>query len=183
MSEEPSVSGCPAPESAAAIIGLVNSRPRGDRPDRLATPRDAALALGAVLPIDDTLSFEQLERLRALREAIVGTLAADSAPDSRAAAWASVNALTVDAPLRAIFAESGSPALEQAAGDPIVGRIAIALWELMTLAKWSRLRLCANEGCGVLFYDATRSNTQRWHSYERCGNRSNVAAFRARTAV
>jgi predicted RNA-binding Zn ribbon-like protein len=29
-------------------------------------------------------------------------------------------------------------------------------------------------------YDTTRSRTQRWHSYELCGNRANVAAFRAR---
>ncbi|MCU1658127.1 MAG: zinc finger protein [Pseudonocardiales bacterium] len=29
---------------------------------------------------------------------------------------------------------------------------------------------------------STRSRTRRWHSYEMCGNRTNVAAHRARTA-
>lgn len=43
-----------------------------------------------------------------------------------------------------------------------------------------RIRVCANDGCRAVFYDTTRSRTQRWHSYELCGNRANVAAFRAR---
>ena len=44
---------------------------------------------------------------------------------------------------------------------------------------WSRVRLCALEACHSAFYDATRSRTQRWHSYAMCGNRTNVAAHRA----
>ncbi|WIX80405.1 CGNR zinc finger domain-containing protein [Amycolatopsis carbonis] len=28
--------------------------------------------------------------------------------------------------------------------------------------------------------DTTRSHTRRWHSYELCGNRANVASHRAR---
>ncbi|MEO3773386.1 CGNR zinc finger domain-containing protein [Micromonospora sp. B9E7] len=42
------------------------------------------------------------------------------------------------------------------------------------------MRICGNEMCSHVFYDTTRSRTQRWHSYERCGNRTNVAAYRAR---
>ncbi len=33
---------------------------------------------------------------------------------------------------------------------------------------------------GHAFYNATRSQTQRWHSYAVCGNRSNVATYRRR---
>ncbi len=36
--------------------------------------------------------------------------------------------------------------------------------------------------CDEVFYDTTRSRTRRWHSYESCGNRANVSAYRARTA-
>ncbi|MDT5029510.1 MAG: hypothetical protein QOE61_5936, partial [Micromonosporaceae bacterium] len=46
--------------------------------------------------------------------------------------------------------------------------------------RWTRLHLCANDVCRVAFYDASRSRTQRWHSYETCGNRANAAAHRAR---
>jgi predicted RNA-binding Zn ribbon-like protein len=45
-----------------------------------------------------------------------------------------------------------------------------------------RLRLCAADGCGLIFFDESRSNNRRWCSMQRCGNRSKVRAHRARTA-
>ena len=55
-----------------------------------------------------------------------------------------------------------------------------AVADILRDGTWKRMRVCANDGCRAVFYDATRSRTQRWHSYELCGNRANVAAFRAR---
>ncbi|MFF4955535.1 CGNR zinc finger domain-containing protein [Streptomyces sp. NPDC001222] len=52
--------------------------------------------------------------------------------------------------------------------------------ELMADGTWSRIRVCDNEGCRHVFYDTTRSRTQRWHSYATCGNRTNVASYGAR---
>ncbi|MFD9007044.1 CGNR zinc finger domain-containing protein [Streptomyces sp. NPDC059582] len=52
--------------------------------------------------------------------------------------------------------------------------------EMIADGTWQRIRACANEDCAHAFYDTTRSRTQRWHSYEDCGNRTNVAAYRAR---
>jgi predicted RNA-binding Zn ribbon-like protein len=72
--------------------------------------------------------------------------------------------------------------LRQVTGDPVVGRIVQDVATLITTGNWSRLRYCANEVGGAVFYDTTRSRTRRWHSYEYCGNRTNVAAYRARNA-
>jgi predicted RNA-binding Zn ribbon-like protein len=65
-------------------------------------------------------------------------------------------------------------------GASAVGSVVRAVAELIATDRFSRIRLCANEDCSHALYDGTRSRTQRWHSYEVCGNRANVAAYRAR---
>jgi predicted RNA-binding Zn ribbon-like protein len=42
-----------------------------------------------------------------------------------------------------------------------------------------RLRRCARPECGLLFYDSTRSGTQRWHSEVPCGWRERQRRRRA----
>ena len=75
---------------------------------------------------------------------------------------------------------AGTVELRQATGDPELGRVAAQIAELVRSGRWSRLKLCANTKCGAAFYDTSRSRTRRWHSFEVCGNRHNVAAYRAR---
>jgi predicted RNA-binding Zn ribbon-like protein len=67
--------------------------------------------------------------------------------------------------------------------DAILGALIADLHRAVSSGSWRRVRLCAYEPCNAAFYDATRSQTQRWHSYEVCGNRANVAAFRRRAAA
>ncbi len=43
----------------------------------------------------------------------------------------------------------------------------------------ARLRQCARKNCTLLFYDATRPGTQRWHSESPCGQRERQDRFRA----
>ena len=44
----------------------------------------------------------------------------------------------------------------------------------------SRLRRCARTQCGLVFYDATRSRTRRWHAEDPCGWRERQQARRHR---
>ena len=44
-----------------------------------------------------------------------------------------------------------------------------------------RIRGCAAEDCGMVFYDGSRSNNRRWCSMQRCGNRAKVRAHRLRS--
>ena len=44
----------------------------------------------------------------------------------------------------------------------------------------SRLRRCARPECTLVFYDVTRSATQRWHSERPCGLRERLRRHRAR---
>jgi predicted RNA-binding Zn ribbon-like protein len=54
--------------------------------------------------------------------------------------------------------------------------------ELFACHPSDRIRECAADDCGLIFYDESRSNNRRWCSMQRCGNRAKVRAHRARTS-
>jgi predicted RNA-binding Zn ribbon-like protein len=51
--------------------------------------------------------------------------------------------------------------------------------ELFTPQQRERIRACAADDCGLVFYDESRSNNRRWCSMKRCGNRAKVRTHRA----
>ena len=51
--------------------------------------------------------------------------------------------------------------------------------DLFAAKERERIRLCADETCGLVFYDESRSNNRRWCSMKRCGNRAKVRTHRA----
>jgi hypothetical protein len=171
------------PPAAAAVVGLLNSRPHATPllPDTLENPQIGA---GILRPFGlsgaETPTPKQLGRVRVLRSALMATVEADDPPGA-ASAWADVDAQTTDLLFRYTFAGTGQTGLRQMSGDQIVGGIVRAVTDLLAANHWTRIRACANDLCSHVFYDATRSHTQRWHSYETCGNRINVAAHRARS--
>jgi hypothetical protein len=171
------------PAAAVAVVGLLNSRPHATPllPDTLENPQIGA---GILRPFGlsgaETPTPEQLGRVRALRSALMAIVETDDPPGA-ALAWADVDAQTTDLFFRYTFAATGQPGLRQVSGDPIVGGVIRAVTGLLAANQWSRIRTCANDLCSHVFYDATRSRTQRWDSYETCGNRINVAAHRARS--
>ncbi|MDH6679436.1 putative RNA-binding Zn ribbon-like protein [Rhodococcus sp. LBL1] len=169
--------------SVAILVDLLNSQPHGTAglfPDQLEEPARAEEVLRpfgqpeGVAPTPDRVAA--VGRLRATLVDIV------AAPDAvgRASGWAELDALTSSVALRQDFSVDGTVELRQIGGDPVVGAISLAVAELVTDGTWNRVRACDNERCRHVFYDTTRSRTQRWHSYETCGNRRNVAAYRAR---
>jgi predicted RNA-binding Zn ribbon-like protein len=46
----------------------------------------------------------------------------------------------------------------------------------------ARLRRCQRSACDLVFYDTTRSGTQRWHAESPCGNRERQRRHRAAAA-
>jgi predicted RNA-binding Zn ribbon-like protein len=108
--------------------------------------------------------------------AVVG----ESSATDTAQAWTALTQQASEVTLRQTFSTPGKVELSQVTGDPVIGRITLTVAELIASGNWSRIRACANPLCNHVFYDTTRSRTQRWDSYEVCGNRANVAAYRAR---
>jgi predicted RNA-binding Zn ribbon-like protein len=45
-----------------------------------------------------------------------------------------------------------------------------------------RVRQCDASDCQLVFYDDSRAGSRRWCSMQRCGNRSKVRAYRARSS-
>jgi predicted RNA-binding Zn ribbon-like protein len=45
---------------------------------------------------------------------------------------------------------------------------------------WDRLRMCAAEDCGWIFFDASRNGRGRWCATRVCGNRLRTRNYRAR---
>lgn len=62
-----------------------------------------------------------------------------------------------------------------------------ALFQLLLIIRtaqedgtWSRLRVCANDGCRWSFYDRSRNQQGHWCDMAQCGNRLKNREFRAR---
>ncbi|GAA3855570.1 CGNR zinc finger domain-containing protein [Amycolatopsis tucumanensis] len=49
--------------------------------------------------------------------------------------------------------------------------LALETWRLLQFEDLTRLRRCADEGCGWLFLDRSRNGSRRWCSSADCGNR------------
>jgi predicted RNA-binding Zn ribbon-like protein len=167
------------PAAGAAIVQLLNSRPHAIHADRLDDAAHAAGILRQLTPgVGETPAMEEV---RALRDDLVAIVLAQE-PSIAERGWREFTARTSGVTLQQDFSAGGGVTMRQVSGDPVVGAIARAVAELVSSGQWSRVRFCANPGCEGAFFDTTRSRTQRWDSYETCGNRSNVAAYRARRA-
>lgn len=64
--------------------------------------------------------------------------------------------------------------------DWLLAAIARSAAEIIAEGPSTRLRVCSNPSCGLLFYDVSRTKRRRWCSMSRCGNRNKVAAFSRR---
>jgi predicted RNA-binding Zn ribbon-like protein len=167
------------PARAEAVVDLLNSRPYASMTDKLDDPGRAADVLRPFGHRAGTPSAEQVELVRALRSDLIAVL---GAPDAAAAerAWTAFTAATSSVTFQHEFSGAGQVGLHQVSGDAVAARIVLDVADLVSTGTWNRLRMCANDRCTEVFYDTTRSRTRRWHSYEICGNRTNVAAYRAR---
>ena len=172
------------PVEAQRLIGFLNSRARSEHPDGLASRESAAALLDSVGLDGGSLDDVGLERLRRLRDLLAVLADRDVGAGGRSAAWDAVNDIAAGVPTVVRFVSDDESAVRPAGEgvDAIVGALIADLDRAVTSGSWKRVRLCAYEPCKSAFYDATKSRTQRWHSYEVCGNRANVASYRRRAA-
>jgi predicted RNA-binding Zn ribbon-like protein len=177
--------GSKPPVEARRLIGFLNSRPRGGHPDALAGGESAAALLDSLGLGAGSLDDVGLERLRRLRDLLAVLADREGDDGRRGAAWDAVNEIAAGVPTVVRFVSDEESAVRPAGEgvDAIVGGLIADLDRAVSSGSWKRVRLCAYEPCKSAFYDATKSRTQRWHSYEVCGNRANVASYRRRAAA
>jgi predicted RNA-binding Zn ribbon-like protein len=64
--------------------------------------------------------------------------------------------------------------------DRISVEVALAIVDLIRGEELSRLKHCAAEDCNAVLVDLSRNRSKRYCDVGNCGNRANVAAYRAR---
>jgi predicted RNA-binding Zn ribbon-like protein len=174
-------------DSGALSLDFAYTGSMADNPawERLHAPQDLAAWLDG--------RFERLDAEASQRE-LVDALAL------RAAIGSVARALTDDRHLAAddidtinLFAATPNVPPSLPGGNRQAGRSSVRIGqalatiardavELFTDGGGSRLRRCAADDCGLVFFDESRSNNRRWCSMQRCGNRSKVRAHRARAS-
>lgn len=159
-----------APDEATALVRLLNTRPHAGAEDTLTS--DTAAAALADLPGAGSGDLD-LPVIRALRDALAAAVGGDED------AWERVDALASGPLLRRRF-RGGRAGFEVVADESGTAAVLAAVAALLEQDAFSRLRICGNDLCELVFFDTTRNRTQRWDSYATCGNRANVAAHRAR---
>lgn len=132
--------------------------------------------------LDLTVSAAELERARALRDAVF-LLAADRAHGRPlgAAQLDVVNAAAAAPPLVARIEADGTRAWAPGAtGTHLLATVARDAIDLFTGPHADRVRECGAHNCYLLFVDTSRPGRRRWCAMEHCGNREKVRAHRAR---
>jgi predicted RNA-binding Zn ribbon-like protein len=128
---------------------------------------------------------EVLTRIRAARQALREV--ADAVYARRAPASDAVD--EVNRTLRArelIVLEPASDGVRIAhrhEGHPLddaLARLAQPLVDELAGGRPERLRVCANDACRWVFFDASPTGRRRWCSMASCGNRAKAARHRAR---
>jgi predicted RNA-binding Zn ribbon-like protein len=126
-----------------------------------------------------------LERLRALRAALREV--ADAVVEGRAADQAALDevnrGLRARATIELVAAPDGVGVGHRHVDDPLddaLARIAEPLVEELASGHPERVRVCANDRCRWVFYDASRAGRRRWCDMASCGNRAKAARHRAR---
>ena len=159
--------------------------------DAIATP-DAALSWlteHAVIHADAALAaaaagnvVDRVHRARAALREVADAVHQRRAP--RANALAEVNRTLRSREVVVLEPEEGGVRVgHRHEGDPLDGalaRIAQPLVDEVASGRPERLRVCANDACRWVFFDASPTGRRRWCSMASCGNRAKAARHRAR---
>jgi predicted RNA-binding Zn ribbon-like protein len=172
----------------------------GSPVDELVTPDDAvrwlsdhqllhAEAANALLSAyaDDPRAGERdLTRVRRIRRALreISDAVVERRP-AAASAVAEVNRVFRARPVPALRQAPDGVAIDHAhLGDPIdeaVARLAEPLLDEIREGRPDRIRICDNDRCRWVFFDASPTGRRRWCDMASCGNRAKAARHRERT--
>jgi predicted RNA-binding Zn ribbon-like protein len=128
---------------------------------------------------------QQLRQVRKLREAIFGVFSAIAASEPPPEGDLDVlNAFHQRAMSRGKVVSTPEGFTWDWEGEEALDR---PLWpivksavDLLLTSDQRRIRECAADDCGWLFYDTSRNQSRRWCSMQSCGNRAKVQQFRER---
>ncbi|GAB2465211.1 CGNR zinc finger domain-containing protein [Conyzicola lurida] len=171
-------------DSGAVSLDFAYTGAMGDNPawEILHTPDDLAAWLEGRFPgVHTEASERDLSDGVALRAVIARSAFAASRGEGPAAADVDVInlfAATPDIPPTLAGGTRQAGRANARAGQALSAMAREAV-ELFAPERQERIRECAADDCGLVFYDESRSNNRRWCSMKRCGNRAKVRTHRA----
>ncbi|EFH88370.1 CGNR zinc finger domain-containing protein [Ktedonobacter racemifer] len=62
----------------------------------------------------------------------------------------------------------------------VQSEITVSFVELVTTQEPARIKICENDACGWIFFDASKNRSRRWCAGYACGNMMTVRRYRAR---
>ena len=175
----------PAPSPLNLVQDFVNTEVPDFAHDELATPGELAAWLGRRGLLEhgaavDADAFVAARELRDVLRRLALLNTPGDAPDDplRARFGAALAGVALRPELGADARVVLSPAGE---GAPrALGTIAAVVVEAQATGAWRRMKACRKDGCGWLFFDASRNCSSSWCSMSICGNRTKTTAYRRR---
>jgi predicted RNA-binding Zn ribbon-like protein len=175
----------PAPEPLGLLQRFVNTRNLMRRYDLLESPERATAWLeesGYGPP--EEIEEAEIARLRELREGLRDILLSHNpgASSEIAETCSRLSDLVGATALGVGFDSSGRPFLTSSSGgmEGMEQDLLIAAVRAGYEGTWSRLKACANEECGSIFYDASKNRSGSWCVMEICGSRAKMRSYRER---
>ena len=175
---------------ATLVVALANAQ-AARRPAHapVALPHDAlarADSAGELLEpfLDGPVTARDLGAVRALQRAVVAIV--DALIDGSRPRLEALNALAAREPALHALERQADGTLRTTLRPKRASAAATLLYAVIRglgELEPSRLRRCARPECTLVFYDATRSATQRWHAERPCGLRERQRRHRARHAA
>lgn len=175
-------------EALESAVDLVNSGARGE--ERLSSADEVwEFAMRHNYSVQPAGSKAELDRMRCLRGRLrEAWVLADQGLRDEVVAW--LNAAIDDSAARPLLTRHGEwdwhlhfTPLGAPIDQQTLAEVAMAIVTLFREGELERLKLCAGEGCDAVLVDLSRNRSKRFCDVGNCGNRANVAAYRARKSA
>ncbi len=178
----------PAPPPLDLVQDFVNTEIPDFGHDDLATPAQLGTWLESrgLLEPDDAVGADLFVAARELRD-VLRTLTLlntiGEAPDE--ALRTRFDAALAEVALRPELGPDSTVVLSPAGAGAsrALGAIAAVVVAGQASGSWRRMKACRKDGCGWLFFDASRNCSSSWCSMSVCGNRAKTTAYRRRKAT
>jgi predicted RNA-binding Zn ribbon-like protein len=173
----------PAPERLRLLQAFINTNDVEEGTDEFATPARLADWAARHDLVSRPLRLSEADRTWAVsvREALRDLIQAQDRSADAVDATAVLDEAARAAGLRLAFEAHGPSLIPTQAGiHGAVGRILAEIPLAMADGDWQRLKVCTNDACRWVFYDASRNRSSRWCSMAICGNRMKARAYRSR---
>jgi predicted RNA-binding Zn ribbon-like protein len=175
----------PAPPPLEVVQDFVNTEIPDFAQDDISTPEQLAgwLRARSLLDAGEVVDADSFVAARSLRD-VLRSLALQNTlgrpPDRRLRD--EFDRVASGLRLRVEVGELGVLRLapDGEAGTRALAAILALVLDAQGSGAWHRMKACRKEGCGWLFYDASRNASSTWCSMSICGNRTKTAAYRRR---